>query len=288
VGVVLMETWDAEEALRLVDEHGVTHTHMVPTMFHRLLSLPDGVRSRYDLSTLRFVLHGAAPCPVSVKSRLIEWLGPIVWEYYAATEGVGSFVDSTTWLAHPGTVGKPNPPDQVLIGNERAEPLPAGEVGLVWLKAPASGRFAYYKDEAKTRSTYVGDRFTLGDMGYLDEEGFLFLTDRTANLIITGGVNVYPAEVDAALLEHPAVADAATIGVPSAEWGEEVKAVIELKDGVAATAALGDELIAHCRRRLAGFKCPRTVDFVDALPRQDNGKIYKGLLRERYRERAKT
>jgi long-chain acyl-CoA synthetase len=288
VGVVLMDGWDAEETLRLIDEHGITHTHMVPTMFHRLLSLPDDVRARHDLSTLRFVLHGAAPCPIVVKQRLIEWLGPIVWEYYAATEGVGSFVDSTTWLAHPGTVGKPLTPDQVVIGNELAEPLPTGEVGLVWLKAPATGRFAYYKDEGKTRSTYVGDRFTLGDMGYLDEEGFLFLTDRTANLIITGGVNVYPAEVDAALLEHPAVADAATIGVPSAEWGEEVKAVIELKDGVAATAALGDELIAHCRRRLAGFKCPRTVDFVDALPRQDNGKIYKGLLRERYRERAKT
>jgi len=185
-------------------------------------------------------------------------------------------------------VGKPNPPDQVLIGNEQAEPLPAGEVGLVWLKAPPTGRFAYYKDEAKTRSTYVGDRFTLGDMGYLDDEGFLFLTDRTANLVITGGVNVYPAEVDAALLEHSAVADAATIGVPSAEWGEEVKAVVELKPGAAPTADLADELIAHCRERLAGFKCPRTVDFVDALPRQDNGKIYKGLLRERYREAART
>ena len=288
VGTVLMDAWDAEEALRLVEAHGITHTHMVPTMFHRLLSLPDDVRSRHDLSTLRFVLHGAAPCPVSVKARLIEWLGPIVWEYYAATEGVGSFVDSTTWLAHPGTVGKPNPADQVLIGNERAEPLPTGEVGLVWLKAPATGRFAYYKDEAKTRSTYVGDRFTLGDMGYLDGEGFLFLTDRSANLIITGGVNVYPAEVDAALLEHPAVADAATIGVPSAEWGEEVKAVVELKPGLAPTAELGDELVTHCRERLAHFKCPRTVDFVDALPRQDNGKIYKGLLRERYRERATT
>ena len=288
VGVVLMDTWDAEETLRLVEEHGITHTHMVPTMFHRLLSLPDDVRSRYDLSTLRFVIHGAAPCPVAVKKRLIEWLGPIVWEYYAATEGVGSFVDSTTWLAHPGTVGKPLTPDQVIIGNEVAEPRPTGEVGLVWLKAPATGRFAYYKDEAKTRSTYIGDRFTLGDMGYLDEQGYLFLTDRSANLIITGGVNVYPAEVDAALLEHPAVADAATIGVPSAEWGEEVKAVVELKDGVAPTAALGDELIAFCRERLAHFKCPRTVDFVDALPRQDNGKIYKGLLRERYRERAST
>jgi len=166
--------------------------------------------------------------------------------------------------------------------------LPVGQVGLVWLKAPATGRFSYFKDEAKTASTYVGDRFTLGDMGYVDDEGYLYLTDRTANLIITGGVNVYPAEVDAALLEHPAVADAATIGVPSAEWGEEVKAVIELKAGMTGSPALADDLVAHCRERLAGFKCPRTVDFVDALPRQDNGKIYKGLLRERYRERATT
>jgi long-chain acyl-CoA synthetase len=288
VGVVLMDGWDAEEALRLIEEHRVTHTHMVPTMFHRLLSLPEDVRRRHDLSTLRFVLHGAAPCPVSVKRRLIEWLGPVVWEYYAATEGVGSFVDSATWLAHPGTVGKPILEDQILIGDERAEPLPVGEVGLVWFKAPATGRFSYYKDEAKTASTYVGDRFTLGDMGYLDDEGYLYLTDRTANLIITGGVNVYPAEVDAALLEHPAVADAATIGVPSVEWGEEVKAVVELQAGVTGSPALADELVAHCRERLAGFKCPRTVDFVDALPRQDNGKIYKGLLRERYRERATT
>jgi long-chain acyl-CoA synthetase len=288
VGTVLMDGWDAEEALRLVEAERITHTHMVPTMFHRLLSLPEDVRARHDLSTLRFVLHGAAPCPVSVKARLIEWLGPVVWEYYAATEGVGSFVDSATWLAHPGTVGKPNPPDQVLIGDEAAQPLPPGEVGLVWLKAPATGRFAYFKDEAKTRSTYVGDRFTLGDMGYLDEDGFLYLTDRTANLIITGGVNVYPAEVDAALLEHPAVADVATIGIPSVEWGEEVKAVVELRAGVTGTAELAGELLRHCRERLAAFKCPRTVDFVDALPRQDNGKIYKGLLRERYREAVKT
>jgi long-chain acyl-CoA synthetase len=288
VGTVLMDGWDAEETLRLIEAERITHTHMVPTMFHRLLSLTNEVRVRYDLSTLRFVLHGAAPCPVSVKAQLIEWLGPIVWEYYAATEGVGSFVDSATWLAHPGTVGKPKPADQVLIGNEEAEPLPTGDVGLVWLKAPPTGRFAYFKDEAKTRSTYIGDRFTLGDMGYLDDEGFLYLTDRTANLIITGGVNVYPAEVDAALLEHPAVADAATIGVPSVEWGEEVKAVVELKPGVAATAELADELVRHCRARLAGFKCPRTVDFVAVLPRQDNGKIYKGLLRERYREAARA
>jgi long-chain acyl-CoA synthetase len=284
VGVVLMDGWDAEAALPLIEQHRVTHTHMVPTMFHRLLSLPDDVRAGHDLSSLRFVIHGAAPCPVAVKQGLMDWLGPVVWEYYAATEGVGTFCDPHTWLSRPGTVGKPNPAEQVKIGDENGSPLPPNEVGLVWIKAPAIGRFEYFKDEGKTSGSYSGEYFTLGDMGYLDAEGFLFLTDRTANLIISGGVNIYPAEVDAVLLEHPAVADVATIGVPNSEWGEEVKAVVELQAGLVPSTALADELVAFCRERLARFKCPRTVDFVDELPRQDNGKIYKRVLRDRYRE----
>jgi len=283
VGVVVMESWDASAALALVEEHRVSHTHMVPTMFHRLLSLPPDQRQQADVSSLRMVLHGAAPCPIAVKRRLIEWVGPIVWEYYAATEGTGTFVDSATWLERPGTVGRPMVEDLVLVGDHEGKAVPVGEVGLVYLKAPRTGRFEYFGDPDKTAGSYRGDYFTLGDMGYLDEDGYLYLTDRSVNLIISGGVNIYPAEVDAVLLEHPAVADAATIGVPDAEWGEQVKAVVELQPGVEASPELAAELIEHCRAHLAHFKCPRTVDFVDELPRQDNGKIYKRLLRDRYR-----
>ena len=287
VTVVIMPAWDPEEALRLIEQHRVTHTHVVPTMFHQLLALPDDVRSRYDVSSLRNVLHGAAPCPASVKRRVIDWLGPIVNEYYAATEGLGTWVDAKTWLRKPGTVGRPVPDDQVVVGDERGNRLPAGEIGLVWLKA-SEVPFEYYKDSEKTRSSYHDRHFTLGDMGYVDEDGFLFLTDRSANLIISGGVNIYPAEVDAVLLEHPAVADAAAIGVPSPEWGEEVLAVVEPRVGIEPTDELADRLVAFCRQRLAHYKCPRRVDFIDTLPRQDNGKIYKRLLRERYREQAVT
>ncbi|MBL0729944.1 AMP-binding protein [Piscinibacter sp. HJYY11] len=283
--VVMMDGWDAERALQLIEQHQVTHTHMVPTMFHRMLALPEATRARHDLRSLRYVLHGAAPCPVTVKRRLIEWIGPIVHEYYAATEGMGCLVDSPTWLAKPGTVGQPEPGHIRILGEDGRE-MPAGEVGTVYLRAPDEGRFSYYKDPAKTAKAYVGSHYTLGDMGYLDEDGFLFLTDRSAHLIISGGVNIYPAEVEALLLTHPAVADVGVIGVPNEEWGEEVKAVVMLQATHAPSPELAQALIGHCRDRLAHFKCPKSVDFVDQLPRLDNGKLYKQKLREAYRAKA--
>ncbi|HKP61086.1 MAG TPA: AMP-binding protein [Polyangiales bacterium] len=283
IGVVLMDGWDAEQTLKLIDEHHITHTHMVPTMFHRMLALPDEVRARYDVSSLTMVLHGAAPCPVPLKQSLIEWLGPVVYEYYGATEGIGTFVDSETWLRKPGTVGQPFPPDQVRILDDDGNEVPRGTTGSVYLKAPAASRFRYYKDQEKTQAAFRGDYFTLGDIGHMDGDGYLFLTDRSANLIISGGVNIYPAETDAVLLTHPAVSDVAVIGVPNDEWGEEVKAVVELRPEYSRSAALERELIEYCRGRLAHYKCPRSVDFVDKLPRFDNGKIYKHALREGYR-----
>ena len=282
VGVLLMDRWDAEETLRLIDVHRITHTHLVPTMFHRLLHLPEEVRGRYDVGSLRWVLHGAAPCPVHVKRAMIEWLGPVIFEYYAATEGGAFFIDSHEWQRKPGSVGRLGGSQEVRLVDETGEPVDRGEIGTVYFKAPEVGRFEYFKAPEKTTSAYRGDFFTMGDMGYLDEEDYLFLTGRSAELIISGGVNVYPAEIDAVLLMHPAVADVATVGVPSEEWGEEVKAVVL----PAADASIGDdlaqELLEHCRTHLAHYKCPRSVDFADELPRLPTGKIQRRRVRERY------
>ena len=286
VGVHLMDHWGAEETLRIVAAERVTHTHMVATMFHRLLALPEETRAGYDVSSLRWVLHGAAPCPVHVKRAMIDWFGPVVHEYYAATEGGAFFITAHEWLQKPGSVGHVGEQDVLLIGEEGKE-VGSGEIGTVYFRAPEKGRFEYFKAPEKTRSAYHStqdgrDYFTMGDLGRFDEEGWLFLTGRSAELILSGGVNVYPAEIDAVLLMHPAVGDVATVGVPNEEWGEEVKSVVELADGREPSDALTAELLAHCREHLAGYKCPRSIDYSDDLPRLPTGKIQRGRVRERY------
>jgi long-chain acyl-CoA synthetase len=278
--LVLMDRFDAGRALELVARHRVTTTHMVPTQFHRLLRLPDAVRAAHDVSSLRRVLHAAAPCPVEVKRRMLAWWGPVLWEYYGATEGGGTLVRPEEWLRRPGTVGRPWPGADVKILDDEGRECPPGRVGTVYLKLLAD--FEYKGDPEKTRAGRHGGYFTVGDVGELDDEGWLFLRDRKIDMIITGGVNVYPAEVEAVLLEHPAVADAAVFGIPHEEWGEEVKAVVEPVPGARPGRELEEALLAHCRERLAAYKCPRSVDWSDALPRDPNGKLYKRRLRDPY------
>ena len=284
--VVLMHSWDASEALRLITEERITHTHMVPIMFSRLLALPAEVRAGADLSSLRFVIHGAAPCPVAVKLRMMDWLGPIVWEYYAATEGRATLCDPTTWLLRPGTVGRPVIEGAVIVGDAEGRPLPPGTVGLLWLRSTVDTAFQYWRDEVKTAEAYRGDLFTLGDVGYSDDEGYLYLTDRSSDLIISGGVNIYPAEVDAVLIEHPFVADSATIGESDEQWGERVLSLIELAPSVEASADLAGELIAWARDRMAHYKCPRRVEFVASVPRSEAGKVLRSRLRSEYRAQS--
>lgn len=284
-GIVMMDKWDPEETLRLIEEHRITHTHLVATMFHRLLQLPEDVRSRYDLSSLRYVLHGAAPCPVHVKRAMIEWLGPVLYEYYAATEGGGSyFITSQEWLEKPGSVGKSPNPEYTRILDDAGDPVEAGEIGTLYFEAPEVGAFQYFKAPDKTSESYRDGFFTLGDMGYLDTDGYLFLTGRSSETIIAGGVNIYPAEIDAELLAHPAIADVCTVGVPHEEWGEEVRAVVLLADVFEAGAELTAEILGWARERLPGFKCPREIDYTQSLPRLDSGKIQRRLVRDPYWE----
>jgi long-chain acyl-CoA synthetase len=278
--VVLMDRWDAERALELIERYRVTDVAMVPTQLHRLMQLPEAVRARYDVSSLRQVIHAAAPCPLELKQRLFEWLGPVIYEFYGATEGGGTLAKPREWLEHPGTVGRAWPGGDVKILDDDGNELPPRTVGTVYLKL--MGDFAYKGDPEKTASNRRGEYFTVGDMGELDEDGFLYLRDRKIDMIISGGVNIYPAEVEGVLLAHPAVGDAAVFGVPNADWGEEVKAVVEPGAGTEPSDALAADLLAHCEAKLARYKCPRSIDFVTAMPRDPNGKLYKRTLRDPY------
>lgn len=284
---VIMHKFDAEEALALVEAHRITHSQWVPTMFVRMLKLSDEARGRYDLSSLRMAVHAAAPCPIEVKRQMIDWWGPILMEYYAGTENNGfCALDTEEWLAHPGSVGRAKL-GRLHICDEEGEELPPGCEGEVYF---ANGiPFEYHNDPEKTRK--ARNRLgwtTLGDIGRVDADGYLYLTDRKSFVIISGGVNIYPQETENTLVTHPAVADAAVFGVPNADFGEEVKAVVELVDGAQASPALADELIAFCRSRLSPIKCPRTVDFRNRLPREPNGKLLKRLLQQEYRQAAKS
>ena len=279
--VVVMERFDAQRCLELIEHYQVTHAQFVPTMFVRMLRLPADERARYDLSSLIFAVHAGAPCPVEVKRQMLDWWGPIIFEYYSGTEGVGStFISPQEWLAHPGSVGRPA--QECHIVGPGGEELPAGETGLVYFDVGGHA-FEYHNDAEKT-STSGNDKGwrTLGDIGYLDEDGYLYLTDRQAHMIVSGGVNIYPQEAENLLAGHPAVADVAVIGVPDEEMGEAVKAVVQLVEGAMPSTDSEADLLAYCSASLSRYKCPRSVDFVDELPRDDNGKLYKRLLRERY------
>ncbi|MGE0668889.1 MAG: acyl-CoA synthetase [Sphingomonadales bacterium] len=278
---VIMEHFDAEDYLRLVEKHRATHSQLVPTMFVRMLKLPEEVRLKYDVSSLRVAIHAAAPCPVEVKRAMIDWWGPILMEYYAGTEGNGStFINSEDWLKHPGSVGRSLVAALHIVGDDGQE-LPPGEPGTIYFSGGPD--FSYHNDPEKTAQTRNEQGWsTLGDVGYVDEEGFLYLTDRKAFMIISGGVNIYPQEVENLLIGHPKVADVAVFGVPNDEFGEEVKAVVQPMDWADAGPALEAELIAFARERLAHLKCPRSVDFEQELPRHPTGKLYKRLLRDRY------
>lgn len=280
--VVVMEHFDAEEYLRLVEHHKITHTQLVPTMFVRMLKLPEEARRRHDVSSLRCAIHAAAPCPVPVKEQMIAWWGPVIWEYYAGTEGNGiTIVNSEQWLTHKGTVGRAVVGELRICDDESGELLPPGKSGTVYF---ANGRpFEYHNDPAKTKgSTHPLGWTTLGDVGYADAEGYLYLTDRKAYMIISGGVNIYPQEAENVLINHPKVADCAVLGVPNEEFGEEVKAVVQPRDMADAGPELEQELIAYCREHLSHIKCPRSVDFEAELPRHPTGKLYKRLLKDRY------
>jgi long-chain acyl-CoA synthetase len=286
--VVLMDKWSPEGTLELIERYKVTTSHMVPTQFRRLLALPEENKNKHDLSSLRHMVHSAAPCPVEVKQRMLDWWGPVIDEYYAASEGGGTLAMAEDWIKKPGTVGTAWAISTIKILDDDDNEVPTGTSGTVWIKM-GEYKFEYHKDKAKTDKSWKEGFFTVGDIGYLDEDGFLFLNDRKIDMVISGGVNIYPAEIEKELASHPKVGDVAVFGIPHDDWGEEVKAVIEPASGIAAGPELAAELEKFCRERLAGYKVPRSFDFIDEMPRDPNGKLYKRKLRDPYwtgRERA--
>jgi long-chain acyl-CoA synthetase len=281
-GLAIVGKFDPERSLALIEEHRVTTAYMVPTQFVRFLRLPESTRQRYDVSSLQVVVHSAAPCPLEVKKQMMAWWGPVIWETYGGMEGAATIAKPSRWLEKPGTVGRSVAGMSVKILDDEGRELPRGELGGVYLQPERGSTFAYKDDPELTASVTRGTAFTLGDIGYMDEDGYLFISDRAKDMIISGGVNIYPAEVEGVLAAHPAVGDVAVIGVPDPEWGESVKAVVEVVEEIEPSEALVHELILFCQERMAHYKCPRSVDFRETLPRTDGGKLYKRILRDEY------
>lgn len=282
--VVGFSRFEPGAVLDAITRYRATHGFFVPTMFVRMLRLPEPVRRATDTSSMRVAIHGAAPCPPQVKQEMLDWWGPVIYEIYGGTEGMGhTIIGPRDWLDHPGSVGRPPPGCRLEIRSEDGRVLPPGETGLVYFSN--GRRFEYFKDEAKTRQTVAEDGFaTFGDIGRVDADGFLYLTDRKAHMIVSGGVNIYPQEAENVLIAHPAIADVAVIGVPDEEFGEQVRAIVETAGPVEDEAVLEADILQFCRARLSPIKCPRSVDFIDALPRNDLGKIAKHELKKRYWE----
>ena len=280
VEVVVTEESDPDNILHMIAEHRITYAYLTPLLLHRLAQLPKSVREAHDVRSLRHVLHTGAPCPVTIKHEMIEWLGPIITECYGGTEGGDIIISSQDWLKKAGSVGKAD--DRVVILDEHNGVAPTDTVGRIYLAAPQRGRFEYFNDTEKTQSAYCGDHYTMGDHGYLDRDGYLFITGRSSEIINSGALKIYPAEVDAVLLQHASVQDAACVGVPNSELGEEVKAFIKLFPGQKADERINKELMELCREHLAPYKCPRQFAFVDAIPRLTTGKVLRDTLREQY------
>jgi acyl-CoA synthetase (AMP-forming)/AMP-acid ligase II len=284
---VVMPRFEAERSLALIEAHRISHSQWVPTMFVRLLRLPEAIREHYDLTSHRVAIHAAAPCPEPIKRQMLSWWGPILYEYYSGTEGNGqTAITPEEWLAHPGSVGRPVLGELHILDDQGTE-MPPGVTGRVYFSG--GPRFEYYKDPQKTAGAYDARGWsTLGDVGHVDEEGYLYLTDRASHMIISGGVNIYPREVEDVLVSHPAVQDAAVFGIPNEEFGEEVKAVVELASGheCSTVQIAPEDLIEYCRERLAHLKCPKSIDFVTSLPRHQTGKLYKEVLKRPYWERG--